>query len=126
MKGRTARIQTKRVYDPPSPADGERFLVDRLWPRGLKKEDLRLTGWLKEAAPSNALRQWFHRVPGKWAEFQRRYFAELEQHPQTSQPLLDAARRGTITLLFSSKDLERNNAVVLKRFLERKVPKSAA
>jgi uncharacterized protein YeaO (DUF488 family) len=121
-----ARIQIKRVYDPPSPTDGERFLVDRLWPRGLKKEDLRLAAWFKEAAPSNALRQWFHRDPSKWAEFQRRYFAELEQHPQTWQPLVEAARRGTITLLFSSKNLERNNAVVLKRFLERKAAKNAA
>ena len=113
-------IQTRRVYDPPSPEDGARLLVDRLWPRGIKKESLRLAGWLKEIAPSDTLRRWFAHDPAKWNEFQRRYFAQLEKNPMGWQPILRAAREGRVTLLFSAKDPEHNNAVALKAFLEAK------
>ena len=81
-------IQTKRAYEPPEAGDGKRFLVDRLWPRGTRKENLRLDGWLKEIAPSDALRKWFNHDPAKWKEFQRRYFAELKDFRS-----LEAARR---------------------------------
>ena len=113
-------IQIRRVYDPPSPEDGARLLVDRLWPRGVKKQELRLAGWLKELAPSDSLRKWFAHDPAKWEEFQRRYFAQLEENPMGWQPILQAAREGRVTLLFSAKDTEHNNAVALKKFLERK------
>jgi uncharacterized protein YeaO (DUF488 family) len=112
-------ICTKRVYEPAAKDDGERFLVERLWPRGIKKEDLSLKAWCKEAAPSTELRQWFHHDPAKWKEFQARYRAELEGNLQGWQPLLDAGRHGTITLLYSSHDQEHNNAVVLAAYLEK-------
>jgi uncharacterized protein YeaO (DUF488 family) len=113
-------IQTRRVYDPPSPEDGARLLVDRLWPRGVKKQSLRLAGWLKELAPSDTLRRWFAHDPAKWEEFQRRYFVQLEENPLGWQPILKAASEGRVTLLFSAKDSEHNNAVALKTFLEGK------
>ena len=113
-------IRTRRVYEPALPDEGARLLVDRLWPRGVKKEKLRLAGWLKELAPSAPLRQWFDHEPAKWKEFQRRYGAELKAHPKVWQPVLRAAREGTVTLLFAAKDTEHNNAVALKTFLERK------
>lgn len=111
-------IVLKRVYDRAGPKDGRRFLVERLWPRGIKKSGLPLDGWLKEVAPSIELRKWFGHDPGKWKEFQQRYRAELQQKPQSWNPLLEAARKGTITLVYSSHDVEHNNAVVLKQFLE--------
>lgn len=111
-------IRTKRVYEPLSREDGARFLVERLWPRGVKKEALPMDGWCKEAAPSPELRRWFQHDPAKWPEFQRRYRAELEQAPNAWEPLLKAARRGTLTLLFSSRDTAHNNAVALQAFLE--------
>ena len=113
-------IHCKRVYESPADEGGARFLVDRLWPRGVKKEALQLAGWLKEIAPSEALRKWFAHDPQKWDEFQRRYFAELEKRPTAWQPLLDTARQGHMTLLFSARDTEHNNAVALKRYLENK------
>jgi uncharacterized protein YeaO (DUF488 family) len=114
-------IQTRRVYEPPAPEDGARLLVDRLWPRGVSKEKLHLAGWLKEIAPSGPLRLWFDHDPARWNEFQRRYFAELEERPEAWQPILQAARNGRVTLLFAAKDLEHNNAIALKAFLERKL-----
>lgn len=111
-------IKVKRVYEPPAPDDGRRFLVDRLWPRGMKKEALQLDDWWKEVAPSDELRQWFGHDPARWEEFRRRYFAELEAKPAAWQPLLEAARAGDVTLLFSARDEEHNNAVALKAFLE--------
>ena len=116
-----SEIRTRRVYEPPTPDDGARLLVDRLWPRGLKKEKLRLTGWLREVAPGESLRQWFNHEPQKWDEFQRRYSAELDKHPAAWQPIREAARRGRVTLLFAAKDEAHNNAVALKAFLERKL-----
>lgn len=111
-------IQIKRAYDPPAKTDGVRLLVERLWPRGMKKEALKLDGWLKEAAPSTELRKWFSHDPAKWAEFQRRYRAELRQQPEAWLPVLEAARKGTVTLLFSSHDAEHNNVVALKAYVE--------
>ena len=111
-------IQIKRVYDPPARDDGARLLVDRLWPRGVTKEKLRLTGWLKEVAPSHPLRQWFGHDPARWESFQHRYAAELAAKPNIWRPILQAARDGTVTLLFAAKDPEHNNAVALKAFLE--------
>ena len=112
-------ITIKRVYDRPEPSDGTRFLVERLWPRGVKKDTLRLDGWLKEVAPSDALRRWFGHDPAKWQEFQRRYGAELESKAEAWQPILKAARRGNVTLLYSAQDTEHNNAVALKAYLEK-------
>lgn len=114
----TPTIRVKRVYEPDVPADGARFLVDRLWPRGLRKNALRLDGWWKELAPSDALRRWFAHAPAKWPEFQRRYFAELEARTEQMKPMLEAAARGPITLLFGAADLEHNNAVALREYLE--------
>jgi len=114
-------IQTKRVYDLPSSSDGARFLVDRLWPRGMKKEALKVDAWLKDAAPSNELRKWSHHDPARWPEFRKRYAAELAAHPQAWKPLLERAVEGTITLLYSAHDDQRNNAVALKLFLEAKL-----
>jgi uncharacterized protein YeaO (DUF488 family) len=114
----TAMIQLKRAYEPVSADDGARYLVDRLWPRGVKKEALPLRDWLKDVAPSTELRRWFGHDPAKWAEFQRRYVAELEDKPATWQPLLAAAQAGTLTLVYSAKDTQHNDAVVLKAFLE--------
>lgn len=115
MRGEYA---TKRVYEPPAHGDGARFLVERLWPRGLKKEALHAQAWLKEVAPSAALRRWFAHDPAKWEEFERRYFAELAERPDALEPLVEAARRGRVTLLFSARDETHNNAVALRAYLE--------
>lgn len=113
-------VKLKRVYEEPSPADGHRILVDRLWPRGLKKEEAHLEDWLKDLAPINELRRWFSHDPQRWEEFHRRYLQELED--PVKAPLLDdlltRARQGTVTLVFAAKDKERNNAVVMKTFLD--------
>ncbi len=114
-------IKIKRAYEPPAPDDGRRFLVDRLWPRGVKKDSLALEAWAKETAPSTALRQWYHHDPAKWDEFQARYIAELDANPAAWEPLLQAARQGTITLVYGSRDETHNQAVVLKRYLERQL-----
>jgi len=111
-------IRVKRVYEPVDPSDGERYLVERLWPRGVRREALQLTAWLRDVAPSDALRRWYGHDPTRWPEFQRRYRAELLANPAAWQPLLAAARRGVVTLLFSARDTERNSAVVLRAFLE--------
>jgi uncharacterized protein YeaO (DUF488 family) len=111
-------IQIRRIYEPPDPDDGTRFLVDRIWPRGIKKDSLKLDGWLKDVAPSNTLRQWFTHDPAKWDEFRRRYFDELDSKPQTWKGILEAARKGKVTLLYGAKDIRYNNAVALKEYLE--------
>lgn len=112
-------IQVKRAYESVEKDDGLRFLVDHLWPRGVKKEALHAKAWLKEVSPSNRLRDWFGHEPEKWKEFQRRYFAELDAKPETWQPLVEAARHGDITLVFGARDIEHNNAVALKSYLEK-------
>lgn len=114
-------IRIKRVYEQLDSDDGRRFLVERLWPRGVKKEDLAMDGWMKHAAPSDALRKWFGHDPAKWEEFRLRYFTELEENSDSWKPLLDAARHGTVTLLFSAHDQVHNNAVALKQFLEERL-----
>ena len=114
-------IQVKRVYEKPFPTQGVSFLVDRLWPRGIKKEQLHIEAWLKEVAPSNELRSWYSHDPAKWDEFRRRYFAELDASPEAWQPILKAARLGEVTLLYSSKETKINNAVALKEYLETKL-----
>ena len=113
-------IKLKRVYDPVSTADGTRFLVERLWPRGVSKDQAQLTAWFKEVGPSTELRRWFDHDPLKWSEFRVRYFRELDSQPECWQPLLAAARRGTVTLVYSSHDEEHNNAVALKEYLQAK------
>lgn len=111
------KLRIKRAYEPASPEDGARFLVDRLWPRGVRKETLLLTGWLKEVAPSDALRGWFGHAPERWEEFRRRYQQELKSHRSVLQPLRDALNRGPVTLVYSAHDEAHNQAVVLREFL---------
>lgn len=114
-------FRVKRVYDPREPDDGLRFLVDRLWPRGLNKETLGLDGWLKELAPSDGLRHWFGHDPARWEEFCSRYHDELGANATAWLPLLEMAKTRTVTLLFAAHDQERNNAVALRLFLERRM-----
>jgi uncharacterized protein YeaO (DUF488 family) len=114
-------IRVKRIYEKASKTDGKRFLVDRLWPRGLSREAVRLEGWVKDVAPSDVLRRWFGHDQEKWEEFRRRYFAELRRKPDTYRPLLDAAQAGDITFLFGAKDEQHNNAVALREFLVTKL-----
>jgi uncharacterized protein YeaO (DUF488 family) len=111
-------IALKRAYEPAARTDGTRILVERLWPRGIKKTDLPLDAWIKNAAPSTELRKWFSHDPAKWAEFQRRYRAELRSHPEALAPLREAAHKGHLTLIYSSHDTEHNNAVVLRDVLQ--------
>lgn len=110
-------IRLSRVYDHESTAQGTTFLVERLWPRGVRKDSLRFDGWLRDVAPSGGLRKWFAHDPAKWEEFRRRYFAELDAHPDAWQPLVDAIGAGDVTLLYSSRDREHNNAVALRDYL---------
>jgi uncharacterized protein YeaO (DUF488 family) len=112
-------IELKRVYEPSAASDGARYLVERLWPRGVRKADLPLDGWLKDVAPSPQLRRWFGHDPHKWAEFRRRYLAELRRNPSALEPLLVAAREGPITLVYSARDTKHNAAVVLRERLAR-------
>jgi uncharacterized protein YeaO (DUF488 family) len=107
-------IRMKRVYEIVGKEDGARFLIERLWPRGLRKEAVPIAAWCKNAAPSAKLRQWFRHDPAKWQEFQRRYRAAW-------QPLLEAAKNGDISLLYSAHDQEHNSALVLKSYLEEKM-----
>jgi uncharacterized protein YeaO (DUF488 family) len=116
-------LKTKRVYESVNASDGVRFLVDRLWPRGIKKEKLKMKTWLKDVAPSPELRKWFAHDPEKWQEFQQRYRAELESNPDAWKPILEAAKNGSVTLLYSAQDTEHNSAVLLKAFLEEQMKK---
>jgi uncharacterized protein YeaO (DUF488 family) len=116
-------LALKRVYDKTAPEDGVRFLVERLWPRGIKKTDLRLDDWLKDVAPSAALRRWFSHDPQKWTEFQKRYSAELDSHPEACEQIRSASRHGLVTLVYSSHDTEHNNAVALKEYLSARTGK---
>lgn len=114
-------IRTKRVYDPREDADGVRVLVDRLWPRGFTKERLQADLWLKDAAPSDALRKWFHRDFSQWEAFRERYVSELDGRPQVVDELVELSRKGTLTFLFAARDAHVNHAVVLKEYLDKKV-----
>jgi uncharacterized protein YeaO (DUF488 family) len=111
-------LKIKRVYEPAEASDGRRVLVDRLWPRGISKERARIDKWLKETAPSTELRKWFSHDPSKWAEFQRRYAAELQGKEAVLDALRAEAKKGTVTLLYGAKDVEHNQAVALKALLE--------
>ncbi len=112
-------ILVKRVYEPAGPGDGTRMLVDRLWPRGLKKEQVQAQ-WLKDAAPSNALRTWFHHDVANWEEFKSRYFVELDAQGPAVAQLLEAAEKGSLTLLYGARDTQYNQAVALREYLLRK------
>jgi uncharacterized protein YeaO (DUF488 family) len=116
-------LKIKRVYESAEASDGERFLVERLWPRGIKKEKLEMKAWLKEVSPSPSLRSWFAHDPAKWQEFQKRYRAELESNSEAWKPLLEAAKDGDVTLLYSAHDTEHNSALLLKSFLEKQMKK---
>lgn len=119
-------IRIKRTYDPAEPRDGRRFLVERLWPRGMKKESLIMEAWLKEVAPSTELRKWFGHQPERWTEFQKRYRQELRANPDAWRGLLEASKRGTVTLLYSAHDTEHNGAIVLRDFLVARQRRRAA
>jgi uncharacterized protein YeaO (DUF488 family) len=110
-------IHVVRVHDAAAAGPGRRFLVDRLWPRGVRKESLALDGWLRDVAPSAELRRWFGHDVDRWPEFRRRYLAELRAAPDAVRPLLDAAGDGDVTLLYAARDAEHNNAVVLREHL---------
>ena len=110
-------LRIKRTYDPSARSDGRRFLVERLWPRGMKKETVAADAWLKDVAPSTALRQWFGHRLERWEEFRRRYRQELGANPDAWKPILDAEEHSPVTLLFSARDVDHNGAVVLRDFL---------
>lgn len=112
-------VRIKRVDEPARPADGVRYLVDRIWPRGISKERAAVKAWLKEVAPSTELRTWFGHAPSKWDAFLERSFAELGAGPEGLEELLEAAGAGTVTLVYSARDEERNQAVGLEAYLER-------
>jgi len=113
-------IRIKRIYESrsPSPEDGKRIFVDRLWPRGLKKEDVEFDEWLKEISPSSELRRWFGHDPSRWEEFKSRYRRELEGKRDIMDNLKREADRGTVTFLYAAKDEKHNNAVILKEILD--------
>ncbi len=113
-------IRVKRAYEEASPADGRRVLVDRLWPRGVRKENARVDAWVREVAPSGELRKWFGHDPGRWEEFKRRYFKELETHREHVEDLCQQLRSDTVTLLYGAKDAEHNNAIALREYLTRR------
>lgn len=118
---KVSRIKLKRAYDAPTKSDGHRVLVDRIWPRGISKNELLLDEWLKELAPSTKLRTWFNHDPAKWETFKERYFRELDQQLETVGDLLANCRRGTVTLVFGARETRYNNAVALKAYLERRL-----
>ncbi len=113
------RIRLKRAYDAPATGDGVRILVERLWPRGLSKDEARLDHWARDVAPSPALRKWYGHDPDRWPEFRRRYRAELEANPEALVALRAQMHGRIVTFVFGSKDTERNSAVVLREFLQR-------
>lgn len=110
-------IRLKRVYEQPAAADGVRVLVERLWPRGVRKADARVDRWMKEVAPSTELRKWFGHDPARWEEFVRRYTAELRERPDELAELRRLARAGTLTLVYAARDETHNSAVALARIL---------
>ena len=113
-------IEIRRVYDEKQRSGGYRVLVDRIWPRGLKKEELNTDLWLRDIAPSSELRKWFGHEPEKWQEFKKRYFRELKDRKQDIDLLLARESRGKLILLFGARDMEHNNAVALREYLEQK------
>ena len=119
MNTRLAKIRVKRAHGDPSPSDGYRILVDRLWPRGLTKDRLQLSKWIKDIAPSHELRRWFGHDPQKWKEFQRKYFAELNANPASVETLVSCLQSETVvTFVFGSKEEKLNNAVALQNYFD--------
>jgi uncharacterized protein YeaO (DUF488 family) len=114
-------IRIKRIYEKQKRTDGKRILVDRLWPRGIKKESAKIDLWLKDIAPSNELRKWFSHDPAKWTKFRNRYKKELKGKPDLLNQLREESKKGDVTLLFSAKNTEHNNAVVLKELLSKDI-----
>ncbi len=112
-------VKIKRAYEPPDAADGERILVDRLWPRGLAKKNARIDLWLKEIAPSKELREWFGHDPEKWNRFRERYSAELRKNTELVNLLAEKTKKGPVTLIYAARNEAQNDAVVLKQFLEK-------
>jgi uncharacterized protein YeaO (DUF488 family) len=113
-------LRLKRAYDEPAKDDGERILVERLWPRGLTKARAKIDAWMKDVAPSPSLRKWFAHDPAKWEEFQERYCNELREHVDAVDELRKKAKRARVTLVYAARDEEHNGALALKTFLERK------
>jgi len=116
-------LKVKRIYQEPAKEDGFRILVDRLWPRGLTKEKAKVDLWLKDIAPSDALRKWYQHDPEKWLEFKRRYFSELKDKKESLDLIQSKAKVGTVTLLFSSKEERINNTQALKEYLQKRPKK---
>jgi uncharacterized protein YeaO (DUF488 family) len=115
------QIRLKRAYEPAGAQDGKRVLVDRIWPRGVSKRDARIDEWLRDAAPSTALRKWFAHDPGKWQEFMRRYAQELDGADEVVAHLTELVRGGRVTFVYGARDEQYNNAVALKEFLENRI-----
>ncbi|MCL5024252.1 MAG: DUF488 domain-containing protein [Nitrospirae bacterium] len=113
-------VKIKRIYEPPSRSDGKRVYVDRLWPRGLRKEQAHFDEWIRDISPSDELRKWFGHDPSKWQEFRSRYKAEMKTRKDFIEKLRDYSEKGTVTLLYSAKDEEHNNALVIKEVIEGK------
>jgi uncharacterized protein YeaO (DUF488 family) len=114
----TVPIRVKRAYEAAAKGDGKRYLVDRVWPRGLRKDAIAIDAWLKELGPSTELRKWFGHEPARWGEFKKRYFEELESKEALWGPIRSAARERTVTLVYSARDEEHNQAVALREFLD--------
>ncbi len=112
-----ARVKLKRAYESPAASDGKRVLIDRLWPRGVRKDDAALDLWLKELGPSTELRQWFGHDPARWDEFRERYRAELAHKPELMAQLRELAREGVLTLVYAARDEQHNDAVVLRQLI---------
>lgn len=110
-------IWIRRAYEPPARGDGQRLLIDGIWPRGVAKQQLKIEAWLRDAAPSTRLRQWFDHDPERWEEFRERYFAELDQRRDVVEDLLRRAKAGRITLVYAARDPDYNNAVALREYL---------
>jgi uncharacterized protein YeaO (DUF488 family) len=117
------KIKTKRAYDPLDKSDGTRILVDRLWPRGKSKEDLKIDLWLKDIAPSDGLRKWYSHDPERWEEFKAHYFEELDANKAAMDQLSKAMNKGPVTFIYSAKEEKYNNAVALKEYIERHLRK---
>ena len=120
-----SRVRIRRIYEPPTPDDGRRILVDRLWPRGVSKAKAAIDAWVKDVAPSTELRRWFGHDPARWSEFAQRYRQELEANPQAVQRLLAAAATGPITLLYGARDEQHNEAAVLQQVLAERMASNA-
>ena len=114
-------IKLKRAYEKPEPEDGKRILVDKLWPRGLRKEKAKIDEWLKDVAPSTELRRWYAHDPTKWVQFKERYWKELDAKSEQVAALVKECERSTVTFVFSSKEEKLNNAMALKDYIDRKI-----